>query len=52
VGQVVLMVVLGVTTALALTLLGLKQAKIPSPQGIYLLVDDDVSSLSCPQRGR
>ena len=29
----------------------LKQAKIPSPQGIYLLVDDDASSPSCPRTG-
>jgi hypothetical protein len=29
----------------------LKQAKIPSPQGIYPLVDDDASSPSCPRTG-
>jgi len=31
--------------------LALKQAKIPSPQGIYFLVDGDVSSLCCPRTG-
>jgi hypothetical protein len=31
--------------------LDLKQAKFPSPQGIYLLVDDDAPSLSCPRTG-
>jgi hypothetical protein len=32
--------------------LDLKQAKFPSPQGIYLLVYDDVSSLSCRPDGQ
>jgi hypothetical protein len=36
---------------LTLWLLGLKQAKIPSPQGVYLLVDDDASSPFCPRTG-
>jgi hypothetical protein len=31
--------------------LGLKQAKVPSLQGLYLLADDDVLSLSCPPMG-
>jgi DNA end-binding protein Ku len=31
--------------------LALKQAKIPSPQGIYLLVDDGAPSLSCSTTG-
>jgi hypothetical protein len=29
----------------------LKQAKIPSPQGTYFLVNDDASSPSCPRTG-